>query len=193
MEAAKLAGTRISYDLNYRESLWKRKGGRRRRTRSIAPLLPFVDVLFGNEEDFVAALGYEIDGNDGNYRHLDTSQFRKMILEARVRVPQRADRGDHASYRGVCVGERVGGDHVPPRRVLRGSAERHSHPRPSRGGDSFAAGVIYGLLESKKPQWCVECGVAHGALAMSTRGDTTMASLSEVLRLMKGESARIQR
>jgi 2-dehydro-3-deoxygluconokinase len=61
------------------------------------------------------------------------------------------------------------------------------------GGDSFAAGVIYGLLEGQDPQWCVECGVAHGALAMSTLGDTTTASLAEVLRLMKGDGARIQR
>jgi 2-dehydro-3-deoxygluconokinase len=193
MEAAKRAGARISYDLNYRESLWKRKGGRARAQEVNRSLMPFIDVVFGNEEDFVSALGYQIDGTDENYRHLDSSNFRRMILKLVSDYPNvqtvatTLRTAESASVNGWGAIMYHQGEYYEVLQNDTAILDRVG------GGDSFAAGVIYGLLEGKDPQWCVECGVAHGALAMSTPGDTTMASFSEVLRLMKGDSARIQR
>jgi 2-dehydro-3-deoxygluconokinase len=193
MRAAKEAGARVSYDLNYRESLWKRQGGKPKAQAVNRALLPLVDVLFGNEEDFIAALGFEVGGTDDDYRHLDTTQFRKMILKLVSEFPNvqtvatTLRTADSASRNGWGA-------------VMYHEGEFYEVPQNDTeildrvgGGDSFAAGVIYGLLEGKEPQWCLECGVAHGALAMSTPGDTTMASFAEVLRAMRGESARIQR
>lgn len=193
MEAARAAGARVSYDLNYRESLWKRKGGKQKAHEVNRSLLPFVDVLFGNEEDCVAALGYELGAADENYLNIDSSQFRKMIGRLVSEYPNvqtvatTLRTAESASVNGWGAIMYHQGEYYE---VL-----QNEIPILDRvgGGDSFAAGVIYGLLDGKEPQWCAECGVAHGALAMSTRGDTTMASLAEVLRAMKGESARIQR
>jgi 2-dehydro-3-deoxygluconokinase len=193
MEFAKQVGAAVSYDLNYRESLWKRKGGRAQAHAVNRSLLPLVDVLFGNEEDFVAALGYEVGGADDDYRHLDVSQFRKMIKRLVTEYPNiqtvatTLRTAESASVNGWGAIMYHQGEYYE---VL-----QNEIPILDRvgGGDSFAAGVVYGLLEGREAQWCVECGVAHGALAMSTRGDTTMASLPDVLRLMKGESARIRR
>jgi 2-dehydro-3-deoxygluconokinase len=193
METAKRAGTRVSYDLNYRESLWRRKGGQSRAQKVNRSLMPFVDVVFGNEEDFVTALGYEIEGTDDNYRHLDSSHFRRMIHKLVSDYPNvqtvatTLRTAESASVNGWGAIMYHQGEYYEVLQNDTAILDRVG------GGDSFAAGVIYGLLEGKEAQWCVECGVAHGALAMSTRGDTTMASFSEVLRLMKGESARIQR
>jgi 2-dehydro-3-deoxygluconokinase len=61
------------------------------------------------------------------------------------------------------------------------------------GGDSFASGLIYGFLMGRDPQWAVECGASHGALAMTTPGDTTMVTLAEVEKVMRGASARVAR
>jgi 2-dehydro-3-deoxygluconokinase len=193
MQAAKEAGARVSYDLNYRESLWKRKGGKPNAHKVNRSLMPYVDVLFGNEEDFVAALGFEVDGTDSNYQHLDTSQFRRMILKLVAEYPNVQSvattlrTADSASVNGWGA-------------IMYHQGEFYEVPQNDTwildrvgGGDSFAAGVIFGLLEGKDPQWCLECGVAHGALAVTTPGDTTMATFSEVERLMKGEAARIQR
>jgi 2-dehydro-3-deoxygluconokinase len=193
MQAAKEAGARVSYDLNYRESLWKRKGGKPNAHKVNRSLMPYVDVLFGNEEDFVAALGFEVDGTDSNYRSLDTSQFRRMILKLVAEYPNVQSvattlrTADSASVNGWGA-------------IMYHQGEFYEVPQNDTwildrvgGGDSFAAGVIFGLLEGKDPQWCLECGVAHGALAVTTPGDTTMATFSEVERLMKGEAARIQR
>jgi 2-dehydro-3-deoxygluconokinase len=193
MSAARKAGARVSYDLNYRESLWRRLGGKPAAQTVNRALLPFIDVLFGNEEDFIAALGFEVEGTDGDYRHLDTTQFRKMILKL---VAQFSNiRSVATTLRTAESASRNGWG-----AILYHEGEFYEVPQNDTeildrvgGGDSFAAGVIYGLCQNKEPQWCVECGVAHGALAMSTPGDTTMASFSEVQRLMKGESARIER
>jgi 2-dehydro-3-deoxygluconokinase len=193
MRAAKAAGACVSYDLNYRESLWKHQGGKPKAQEVNRTLLPHMDVLFGNEEDFSAALGFEIEGASDDYLHLDTSQFRKMILKLVASYPNvktvatTLRTAESASVNGWGA-------------IMYHQGEFYEVPQNDTaildrvgGGDSFAAGVIYGLLEGKDPQWSLECGVAHGALAMSTPGDTTMASFAEVQRLMKGGSARIQR
>jgi 2-dehydro-3-deoxygluconokinase len=193
MRAARQAGACVSYDVNYRASLWKRHGGKPKAQEVNRQLLPLVDVLFGNEEDFAAALGFAVDGTDDDYRHLDTSKFRKMILELVRAFPNvqtvatTLRTAESASRNGWGA-------------VLFHRGEFYEVPQTDveildrvGGGDSFAAGVLYGILEGKDPQWSLDCGVAHGALAMSTPGDTTTASFAEVQRLMRGGSARIER
>jgi len=193
MEAAHAAGTRVSYDLNFRDSLWRANGGREAAWAVNRSLMPFVDVLFGNEEDFSAALGFPIEGITDQFDELSLVGFRKMIgavLEAfpniqTVATTLRTARS--ASVNGWGAVLYHAGEFFE---VAQKDVEIFDRVG---GGDSFASGVIYGLLSGKDPQWALDCGVAHGALAMSTAGDTSMASLPEVLRAMKRGSARIER
>jgi len=193
MEEARRQGTRISYDLNYRDSLWRSIGGQARAREVNRSLMPLVDVLFGNEEDFSASLGFELEGVDHAFGELPTASFRKMIGAVVATYPNittvattlRTARSANVNGWGaICYHE--GAFYEVPQRDVE-ILDRVG------GGDSFASGLIYGLLAGKDAQWALECGVAHGALAMSTPGDTTMASLSEVMRAMKGPSARIDR
>jgi 2-dehydro-3-deoxygluconokinase len=160
------------------------------RARSI---VPYVDVLFGNEEDFSAALGFEAEGADQSFNSIDPLHFRAVAERVLAAFPnlslvattlREAKSASVNGWGALCAG---GGNfwHVPLREI-------EIWDRVG-GGDSFASGFIYGLLEGKGPQWALECGVAHGALAMSTPGDTTMASLPEVLKAMAGGGARIDR
>lgn len=193
MEQARRSGTRISYDLNYRDSLWRAIGGQARAREVNRSLMPFVDVLFGNEEDFSAALGFDLEGVDGAFSELPTASFRKMIEAVVTAFPNiqtvattlRTARSASVNGWGAICYHQGTFYEVPQREVE--ILDRVG------GGDSFASGLIYGLLSGKDPQWALECGVAHGALAMSTPGDTTMATLSEVLNAMKGAGARIAR
>jgi 2-dehydro-3-deoxygluconokinase len=193
MQAAKKSGACVSYDLNYRASLWKDVGGQAKAREVNRALVPYVDVLFGNEEDFSAALGFELEGGSGDYTELDVDTFRRMVEQVQRTFPnlklvattlREATSASLNGWGAVCAG---GGQfwQVPIKEVL--ILDRVG------GGDSFASGFIYGLLEGKDPAWALECGVAHGALAMSTPGDTTMATLPEVLRAMGGGAARIDR
>jgi 2-dehydro-3-deoxygluconokinase len=193
MEEARRNGTRISYDLNYRDSLWRSIGGPDRAREVNRALMPHVDVLFGNEEDFSAALGFHVEGVDEKFGDLPTASFRKMIgavVEAFPNISTVATtlRTAHSAtqngWGAICYHQ--GKFHEVPQRNVE-ILDRVG------GGDSFASGLIYGLLAGKDPQWALECGVAHGALAMSTPGDTTMASLAEVQKAMKGPGARIDR
>ena len=176
MEAARRHGVTVSYDLNYRPSLWKAAGGMPAAARVNRALVPYVQVLFGGGDDLYALLGTEdeeasMDAFPGLYAVATTHRV--------VRSASRNDWGASLLYRGkryeaplrkdVEIFDRVG------------------------GGDSFASGLIYGLLAGKGPQWAVECGAAHGALAMTTPGDASMATLDEVLSAMNSESTRIDR
>ena len=192
-DAAKRSGTVVSYDLNYRDSLWRSIGGQKRAREVNRELVGSVDVLFGNEEDFSAALGFEIEGTDPDYSNLRTDSFRRMIEKVVAEFPNvktvatTLRTAKTASLNGwgaiaYSLGEFF---EVAPTDV-------EIFDRVG-GGDSFASGFIHGLLESKDPSWALRCGVAHGALAMSTPGDTSMVNRSEVERLMKGSSARIER
>jgi 2-dehydro-3-deoxygluconokinase len=194
MEAAKRQGTIISYDLNYRESLWKSIGGHARAQEVNQELAPLVDVMIGNEEDFTAALGFEVEGLDEHHSKLDAGNFRRMIERAVQAFPnflvvattlRNARTASLNDWGAVCY---VGGE-------LYQAATRENLEIYDRvgGGDSFASGLIYGLMTERGPQWAVECGAAHGALAMTTPGDTTMVTLNEVLRVMKGGGARVAR
>jgi 2-dehydro-3-deoxygluconokinase len=193
MEEARNHGTRVSYDLNYRDSLWRAIGGKERSREVNRSLMPFIDVLFGNEEDFSASLGFDLEGIDATFRDLPAASFRKMIdavVEAYPNITTVATTlrtARSASVNGwgaICYHE--GEFYEVPQRDI------EIFDRVG-GGDSFASGFLYGLLENKGPEWALECGVAHGALAMSTPGDTTMASLAEVQRMMRGPGARIDR
>jgi 2-dehydro-3-deoxygluconokinase len=193
MEAARRAGTRVSYDLNYRDSLWRSVGGKKRAQEVNRALMPSVDVVFGNEEDFSAALGFELEGVDDHFSDLPTAAFRTMIGKVVAAYPNittvattlRTARSASVNGWGAIAYHEGTFYEVPQRDVE--ILDRVG------GGDSFASGLIYGLLAGKDPQWALECGVAHGALAMSTPGDTTMATLPEVLKAMKGPGARIDR
>jgi 2-dehydro-3-deoxygluconokinase len=196
LEAAKAAhenGTIVSYDLNYLDSLWKAIGGQKKAQEVNQALAPHVDVLFGNEEDFSAALGFEVEGTDSNFDKLETDAFKRMIEKVVKRYPnvksvattlRTAKSATINDWGAICYHE---GEffEVPQRPVE--IMDRVG------GGDSFASGFCYGLITGQGGQWALECGVAHGALAMSTPGDTSMASLKEVQAYMKGGSARIQR
>lgn len=194
MQTAKRHGVTVSYDLNYRPSLWKSIGGQKRAQEVNRALAPYVDVMLGNEEDFTAALGFEVEGLDEAHANLELDAFQRMIervvatfpniktVATTLRVATSATRNDW----GAVVYQDGQLYQAPTRKDL------EIYDRVG-GGDSFASGLIYGMLMEKGPQWAVECGAAHGALAMTTPGDTTMASLDEVLKAMKMGTARVDR
>lgn len=194
LKVAKKYGTIVSYDLNYRPSLWSNIGGQAKAQEVNKEIAKYVDVMIGNEEDFTACLGFEIEGNDENLKELDIEGYKRMLdnvakvypnfkaIGNTLREVKSATVNDWAAmvwaggeiyksrdYKGLEIMDRVG------------------------GGDSFASGLIYGLMETQDPQKAVEYGAAHGALAMTTPGDTSMARKSEVEKLMGGGSARVQR
>jgi len=194
MEAAKRSGSVVSYDLNYRPSLWKSIGGKAKAQEINRRLAPLVDVMLGNEEDFTVALGFSVSGLDEHHAQLDSSNFKRMIeavagefpnltvIATTLRYAKTATVND---WTAICSCN--GKFHQAP---LREDLEIYDRVG---GGDSFASGLIYGFLSGKDPQWSVECGAAHGALAMTTPGDTSMATLSEVLQAMSAQTARIDR
>lgn len=194
MKAAKRHGAVISYDLNYRESLWKGIGGKERAREVNRALARYVDVMIGNEEDFTAALGFDVEGADPGFSKLEASSYQKMIEAAlkvypswsavatTLRHAKTASRNDWGAL--LWHGGRI---YKAPTR-----ADLEIFDRVG-GGDSFASGLIYGFLSGRDPQWAVECGAAHGALAMSTPGDATMATFAEVEKAMKGLGTRVER
>lgn len=194
MKCAKKHGTVVSYDLNYRPSLWKSYGGSERAIEVNRSLAPYIDVMIGNEEDFTKALGFTVEGLDEDCSKLDPANFKKMIKEAvnefpNFQVVATTLRGVHtASVNdwGAIVFANGEFDMATAREQLE-ILDRVG------GGDSFASGLIYGFLENKTPAEAVQYGAAHGALAMTTPGDTSMASLDEVEKLVQGGSARVQR
>ena len=197
IEAARKAkehGVIVSYDLNYRPSLWKSIGGQKKAQEVNRAIAKYVDVMIGNEEDFTACLGFEVEGVDEHLSNIEVGSFKKMIEKAvqaypnlkvtatTLRTVKSASRND---WGAVCWagGKFYEARHRPDLEIL----DRIG------GGDSFASGLIYGFLQFNDPQKAVEYGAAHGALAMTTPGDTSMATLKEVEALVKGGSARAQR
>ncbi len=194
VKAANRHGTVVSYDLNYRPSLWKSIGGQAKAREVNREIARYVDVMIGNEEDFTASLGFEVEGMDSDLSHIETGAFKRMIEKAVGEFPNfkvaattlrkviTATRNDwsaicyhegrfHESrgYPGLEILDRVG------------------------GGDSFASGLVYGFLKANDAQKAVDYGAAHGALAMTTPGDTSMATAREVEKVMGGGSARVVR
>lgn len=195
MTVARANQTIVSYDLNYRPSLWKSIGGKAKAQQVNQSLIDNVDVIFGNEEDFEVALGLELDSVDSNYSNLNEDSYKRMIDKAvkahpnlqvvavTLRTVHSASRND---WTGIAFSQKEG--FVVGKRY----AELEIFDRVG-GGDSFASGFIFGLLTGAPLQQCLEWGLAHGALAMTTPGDTSMATLSEVKKLAEGGSARVQR
>ena len=194
MIAARKHGTIVSYDLNYRPSLWKSIGGQKKTQEVNRRLARYVDVMIGNEEDFTACLGFEVEGVDDDLSSLETDSFKNMIRKAI---------GDFPNFREIATTLRT----VKSATVnswgalcwFKGEFHEATH-RPDLeildrvgGGDSFASGLIYGFLTSGDAKEAVEYGAAHGALAMTTPGDTSMATLQEVEKLKGGGSARVDR
>ena len=191
MECAHRHGVIVSYDLNYRPSLWQAIGGQARAQEVNRALAPLVDVMLGNEEDFTAALGFAVDPD---LSKLDPANFGRMIegavaaypnlrvVATTLRAARSATRND---WGAVCWSD--GTLYEAPLRPDLEILDRVG------GGDSFASGLIYGLLTQQGPTRAVEFGTAHGALAMTTPGDTSMATLEEVEAAMRGGSVRVAR
>jgi len=188
--AAKEAGTIVSYDLNYRSKLWKSEQAQ----KITRQMIPYIDCLIGNEEDFQKVLGFEVEGVSEDLSALDSSAYKRMVEKVVKTYPNvkvvgntlrevksglinnwsailHVDGQFHESrvYKDLEIEDRVG------------------------GGDGFSSGFAYGFLNGKNPQECVELGAAQGALLQSTRGDTSMIDLEELMHVVKGGSARIKR
>ncbi len=194
MISAKKHDTVISYDLNYRPSLWKSIGGIEKAQEVNCRLAKYVDVMIGNEEDFTASLGFEVEGVDENLSNLGTDNYKNMILKVVKANPhfkvvattlRTVKTATVNSWGGICYydGQFYEATHRPDLEIL----DRVG------GGDSFASGLIYGFMVTGDAKEAVEYGAAHGALAMTTPGDTTMATLAEVEKVKGGGSARVDR
>jgi 2-dehydro-3-deoxygluconokinase len=192
--AAKEAGTVVSFDLNFRASLWKSQGGTARAVEVNRRIAPLVDVMIGNEEDFTAALGFAVPGMDAHISNLDPSNFKKMIAEAIRMFPnfkvvattlRNAKTATVNDWSAIVYAD--GQFHEA---MMRENLEIYDRVG---GGDSFASGLIYAFLAGKGAEEAVQYGAAHGALAMTTPGDTSMATLKEVEAVMKGKGARVIR
>lgn len=194
VKTAKKYGTVVSYDLNYRPSLWKSIGGLEKAQEVNKSLAPYIDVMIGNEEDFTACLGFEVSGNDDSLKELNIEGYVKMLGEVTktypnlkviantLRTVKSATINDWSAI-AYTNGNVYNGISLPCLEI---------YDRVG-GGDSFASGLIYGLMTFSDMEKALNYGIAHGALAMTTPGDTSTASLSEVESIVNGESARIVR
>ncbi len=194
LQVAKKYGTITSYDLNYRPSLWKAIGGQEKAQQINKEVAKYVDIMIGNEEDFTACLGLEVEGVDANLSNLEVDSFKAMISKAvevypnfkSVATTLRTVRSASCNDWGAVAWH----DGVFAEANLREKLEILDRVG---GGDSFASGLVYGLISNWSIEQAVNCGAAHGALAMTTPGDTSMASKDEVEKLMNNGSARVDR
>jgi 2-dehydro-3-deoxygluconokinase len=195
MKSAKKYGTKISYDLNYRPSLWSAIGGQAKAQEVNRALAPFVDVMIGNEEDFTESLGFKVEGLTSNFTEIDHSAFGVMVQEVVKTYPnlevigttlRKVHSASINDWSAIAWSKETG--------LLQSKLYENVEVLDRVGsGDSFASGLIFGLLDGRTMQEALELGVAHGGLAMTTPGDTTMASLAEVEKLARGGSARVER
>ncbi len=194
VKTAKKHGTIVSYDLNYRPSLWKSIGGHAKCQEVNREIAKYVDVMIGNEEDFTACLGFEVEGVDENISKIEIGAFKSMIEKAVSEFPNfqatattlRAVKTATVNDWGaICWhdGQFHESNQYPELEIM----DRVG------GGDSFASGLIYGFLATGDPAKAVNYGAAHGALAMTTPGDTSMVTVKEVEKVMGGGGARVVR
>ncbi|HLU27946.1 MAG TPA: sugar kinase [Glycomyces sp.] len=195
VQAAKRHGTVVSYDLNYRPSLWKDIGGQARAQEVNREIAHHIDVMIGNEEDFTASLGFEVEGVDENLTDLDVASFRAMIENVQAAYPNFQAIGTTMRSVHTATVNDWGAIAWSKDEGFAQATHRERLEILDRvgGGDSFASGLIYGLLTGEPVATAVEYGAAHGALAMTTPGDTSMVTKAEVLKLAAGGSARVQR
>jgi 2-dehydro-3-deoxygluconokinase len=191
--AARRHGTVVSFDLNFRESLWETTGGAERAMKLNREIVPSVDVLIGSVADLTDRLGIPAEGIL-DYAAPDLSVVESILRRTAEEFPNvsviagtmRSSRSASVNrWAAVCLSEGT----------FYASSVHENLEILDRigGGDSFAAGLIYGLLSGESPQFALDCGVAHGALAVTTPGDNSMATLEDVLKVMKGEGARTSR
>ena len=192
--AAKRHGTIVSYDLNYRPSLWKSFGGLEKAREVNREIARHVDVMIGNEEDFTACLGFEVAGVDESISTVPADAFKAMIGTAVAEFPN--FKVAATTLRRVITATRNDWSAI----LWHDGAFYDSRPYPDLeildrvgGGDSFASGLAFGFLEFNDPQQAVEYGAAHGALAATTPGDTSMATRKEVEKQIAGGGARVVR
>ena len=190
MHAARQTGTIVSYDLNFRSKLWLSE----KAIATTKPLMQYIDVLIGNEEDFEKVLGFEIAGADESYKDLKVESYQKMVQEVVKTYP-------HVSLVGTTLREVISGLLNNWSAMFWYDGEFYRSYKYENleledrvgGGDGFCSGLVYGFLNGMEPQDIVDFGAAHGALLQSTRGDTSMITLEEVRHVMGGGSARIKR
>lgn len=190
MQAAKRYGAIVSYDCNYRPSLWKTRGGRLAAARVNHELAPYVDVLFGHEGDLALELGEHSSGPPSHTPESYAAMAERVneahpnlrVIATTTRKPRTANRNDWGGY-AYAAGQIY---------VCQEMQNLEIFDRVG-GGDSFASGLIYGLLAGKGVDYALQCGIAHGALAMTTAGDSSFVTLAEVERLMAGIGAGVQR
>jgi 2-dehydro-3-deoxygluconokinase len=190
MKAARRAGTIVSYDLNFRSKLWSSEQAR----AVTKKIVPFIDVLIGNEEDFHKVLGFEVEGTDESLTKLPVEGYKKMVGRVVSAFP-------HIQAVGTTLREVVSGLVNNWSAIMYYDGTFYQSRKYENlevedrvgGGDGFCSGFIYGLLGDLSPQECVEMGAAHGALLQSTRGDTSMVTMEEIKHVMGGGSARIKR
>ena len=195
MISAKKHGTKISYDLNYRPSLWSAIGGQAKAQEVNKRLAPYVDVMIGNEEDFTESLGFKVKGLSEKFTEIDHTAFAAMVEEVVATYPnfeiiattlRKVHSASVNDWSAIVWSKETG-------LIQSQKFEKLEVLDRVGSGDSFASGLIFGLLDGRTIQESLELGVAHGALAMTTPGDTTMASLREVEKLAGGGSARVER
>jgi 2-dehydro-3-deoxygluconokinase len=190
LKAANEAGTITSYDLNFRGKLWSSE----KAIATTRNIINNVRVLIGNEEDFQKVLGFEVEGTDSNLRELPVEAYKRMVEKVVKAYPH---------VQAVCTTLREvksglinnwGGIlwHDGQFYEARQFKDLEIEDRVG-GGDGFSSGIAYGFLSGMNPQDVVNFGAAHGALLQTTRGDTSQVTLDEVMHVMKGGSARIQR
>lgn len=190
LQAAKSAGTITSYDLNFRSKLWN-SADAQRKTKA---LIPHIDCLIGNEEDFQKVLGFDVEGQAENLSALDTGAYKKMVEKVVKTYP-------NISVVGTTLREVKSGLVNNWSAILYVDGQFYESRRYENleiedrvgGGDGFSSGFAYGFLNGNSPQECVELGAAHGALLQTTRGDTSQIDLDELMHIVKGGSARIKR
>jgi len=194
VKAARKHGTIVSYDLNYRPSLWKSIGGLAKAQEVNREIARHVDVMIGNEEDFTASLGFEVKGADEKLSHIEAEAFKAMIETAVGAYPN--FKVAATTLRRVITATRNDWGAV----LWHGGRFHESRKYPDLeildrvgGGDSFASGLMFGFLSKNDPHAAVDYGAAHGALASTTPGDTSMATQKEVEKLIKGGGARVVR
>ena len=195
MKSAKKYGATISYDLNYRASLWDSHGGFKAAQKINKEIVSYVDVLFGNEEDFTACLGFEVEGVDSKLNILPETSFRNMISKVKKTYKNLEIIG--TTLRKVITANSNDWSAIAWSKN-HGFAEAKPYPELDiydrvGGGDGFASGFIYGIMEGLDLREAVNIGTAHGALAMTTPGDTSMVSIEEIQNLIKNPSARVSR
>lgn len=190
MKIAKDTGTIISYDLNFRGNLWSSE----KAIETTKELVPYIDVLIGNEEDFQKVLGFEIEGVDENLKELLLESYKKMVKKVVFAYP-------HIKIVGTTLREVISGLLNNWSAILYHEGNFYQSKKYENleiedrvgGGDGFCSGMIYGIFNDFSPQEWVDLGAAHGALLQSTRGDTQMITKEELMHVFKGGSARIKR